>query len=78
MNSFIFFNLTENNWILQSIRFRHKYYKMNRGDDDELPIGRKIWEKIDGDEDKVDVTLTISSCRLDEFTCDSGQCVPLT
>ena len=78
MNSFIFFNLTENNWILQSIRFPHKYYKMNRGDDDELPIGRKIWEKIDGDEDKVDVTLTISSCRLDEFTCDSGQCVPLT
>lgn len=77
MNSYIFFDLEENNWILQSIRFPNKFYKMDRGDDDELPIGRKMWQKIDGDEEIIKVVLTLSTCGIDKFTCDSGQCVTL-
>lgn len=77
-NSYIYFDLERNHWILQSVRFPEKTYVMARGDDDETPIGRKKWEKNEEGEDNVDVILTLSSCKEDEFTCDSGACILLT
>ena len=50
---------------------------MASGDADETPIGRKEWEKVEANGDSKVVTLTLSSCKVDEFTCDSGACIPL-
>ena len=76
-NSYITFDPDKNHWILQSLRFPEKIYAMARGDDNETPIGRKSWEKIMDGESSGARAMTLSSCNEDEFTCDTGACVPL-
>ena len=65
-------------WKLFSKKFPETYATQSSSD---YPLGRKTWAVFD---DKCNIKggmeellLTFSACEKDEFTCDSGNCIPM-
>ena len=74
MNSQIYFNRDSSRWIFQSNTDPTKFFNAEDRRIFFLPIGRQEWYSHGAIQSK---KLSLSGCGMNEFTCDSGQCVPL-
>lgn len=59
----------DNQWVLQS-RLHSESWNLTGAP---LPVGRHVWQFHDKSEN---LTVTVTACSLDEFSCDEGSCVP--
>ena len=80
--SHIFFDNTLNAWVLKSLEDIGHGFVLKEDLADGMPIGTHIWKTITDRShcllsNNTQVELTISVCKNDQFTCDSGQCIDL-
>ncbi|TRY67315.1 hypothetical protein TCAL_11764 [Tigriopus californicus] len=82
MSSIIFFDDGYKMWRLQSLRDVGRYLLLKSTNPALLPFGRHLWvpngnSTICNLEPNETLFLTLSVCSPDEFTCNSGACIPL-
>ena len=77
-NTELRFDKADARWILKMSESDNVYATYNESD--EYPFGKRDWAVIGEpcfNEESKEVTLQISSCGEEEFSCDNGICIPM-
>eukprot|EP00095_Tigriopus_kingsejongensis_P009466 maker-scaffold1140_size60066-snap-gene-0.4 protein:Tk09466 transcript:maker-scaffold1140_size60066-snap-gene-0.4-mRNA-1 annotation:"cys loop ligand gated ion channel subunit" len=83
MNSDIYYDPVANSWKIESFRNKNEHLLFKASNSKTLPLGRHDWTiGINGSvcnlQQKETIRLTFSVCATAEFTCNSGDCVPIS
>ena len=79
----IYFDKEKNKWKLVSHTPPFLHLLMDRSGLNVVPVGRNTWKIMSGDgelcgkSDNSSISLTLSSCFPNKFTCDNGDCIQL-
>lgn len=82
-NSHLFYDSTIMKWKLQSLRNESKFIQTAARLPEQLPIGTHVWEitvqdALCGLKVGSTLELTMSQCFPNMYTCNSGDCIPLS